>query len=231
MRRLTDLLLRGQTWRQWWLELARFCTVGLSAYVVDVGLFNLLRFGPGEALRDSPLTAKVISVAVSIVVAWVGNRMWTFRDRRRSAAHREAVMFLLVNLGGMAVAVGCLAFSHYVLGLTSPLADNIAANGVGLVLGTAFRYVCYRYIVFTEDADGGTDRAHKADRADRAARRELVERSGMADAVPVGSPEDESLLANRDDAWREPGTYSSADLTTEPARPSATVHDPLLARD
>jgi putative flippase GtrA len=57
-----------------------------------------------------------------------------------------------VNIGGMIVAVGCLAVSHYVLGLRSPLADNIAANGVGLVLGTAFRYVCYRYIVFTEDA-------------------------------------------------------------------------------
>jgi putative flippase GtrA len=149
VRRLIDLLLRGQTWRQWWIELARFCTVGLSAFVV---LFNLLRFGPGHLLEDKPLTAKVISVAVSIAVAWIGNRMWTFRDRRRSSAHREAIMFVLVNIGGMIVAVGCLAVSHYVLGLRSPLADNIAANGVGLVLGTAFRYVCYRYIVFTEDA-------------------------------------------------------------------------------
>ncbi|WP_418606452.1 hypothetical protein [Georgenia sp. SUBG003] len=33
----------------------------------------------------------------------------------------------------MAIAVGCLAVSHYVLGFTSPLADNVAANGVGLV--------------------------------------------------------------------------------------------------
>ena len=155
MRRLIDLLLRGQTWREWWIELLRFCTVGLSAFVVDVGLFNLLRFGPGELLHDRPLTAKVVSVAVSILVAWTGNRLWTFREKRRSAAHREAVMFVLVNIGGMLVAVGCLAFSHYVLRLTSPLADNISANGVGLVLGTAFRYVCYRYVVFTEDHTGG----------------------------------------------------------------------------
>ncbi|MGC5629573.1 GtrA family protein [Georgenia sp. Z1344] len=159
MRRLIDLLLRGQTWREWWIEFLRFCTVGLSAFVVDIGLFNLLRFGPGELLIDKPLTAKVISVAVSIVVAWTGNRLWTFREKRRSAAHREALMFLLVNIGGMLVAVGCLAFSHYVLRLTSPLADNISANGVGLVLGTAFRYVCYRYVVFTEDhsSGGGAD--------------------------------------------------------------------------
>jgi putative flippase GtrA len=49
----------------------------------------------------------------------------------------------------MLVAVACLAVSHYVLGFTSPLADNVAANGVGLVLGTAFRYVAYRRWVFT----------------------------------------------------------------------------------
>ena len=62
---------------------------------------------------------------------------------------RELGWFLLVNAGGMLIAVGTLAVSHYVLDLTSPLADNIAANGVGLALGTAFRYVCYRYLVFT----------------------------------------------------------------------------------
>jgi len=128
--------------------MARFCAVGGTAYVVDVGLFNLLRFGPGELLGEKPLTAKVISVTVSVLVAWLGNRYWTFAGTRRESRGRELAMFALVNLGGMAIAVGCLAVSHYVLGFTSPLADNVAANGIGLVLGTAFRYVCYRYVVF-----------------------------------------------------------------------------------
>ncbi|WP_240645990.1 GtrA family protein [Georgenia sp. SYP-B2076] len=146
---LVRRLLRGQSLRTWLAELVKFGAVGGSAYVVDVGLFNLLRFGPGELLLDKPLTAKVLSVAVSVLVAWVGNRYWTFSGTKRASRGRELAMFALVNLGGMAVAVGCLAVSHYVLGYTSPLADNIAANGVGLVLGTAFRYVCYRYVVFT----------------------------------------------------------------------------------
>ena len=34
------------------------------------------------------------------------------------------------------------------LGFTSLLADNISANVVGLVLGTAFRFLMYRYWVF-----------------------------------------------------------------------------------
>ncbi|NMR20847.1 GtrA family protein [Cellulomonas fimi] len=130
-------------------ELARFGSVGALAYVVDLGLFNLLRFGPGELLGEKPLTAKVVSVTVATVVAWLGNRWWTFADRRTETRTRELLGFALVNVGGLAIGVGCLAFSHYVLGLTSPLADNISANGVGLVLGTAFRYLCYRHLVFT----------------------------------------------------------------------------------
>lgn len=144
-----DRVLRGQTLAAWFVELLRFCAVGGAAFVVDVGLFNLLRFGPGEILGDKPLTAKVVSVAVSVLVAWLGNRYWTFSGSRRSSRGRELAMFVMVNLGGMGIAVACLAVSHYVLGLTSPLADNVAANGVGLVLGTAFRYLCYRYLVFT----------------------------------------------------------------------------------
>lgn len=144
-----DGVLRGQTPVAWLLEVVRFAAVGGLAFVVDVGLFNLLRFGPGELLGAKPLTAKVVSVAVSVLVAWLGNRYWTFSGSRQESRGRELFMFVLVNLGGMAIAVTCLAVSHYVLGLTSPLADNVAANGVGLVLGTAFRYVCYRYVVFT----------------------------------------------------------------------------------
>ena len=44
----------------------------------------------------------------------------------------------------------CLGFGFYVLELRSALAQNIAANGFGLVLATAFRFWSYRRFVFPE---------------------------------------------------------------------------------
>ena len=63
----------------------------------------------------------------------------------------------LANLGGIAITQFCLLFTHHVLGLTSPLADNVAAYVVGFGLGTAFRFVFYHYVVFTGHKDRSPD--------------------------------------------------------------------------
>lgn len=132
-------------------ELAKFGSIGLIGYVIDVSVFNWLRFAGGEGpLESKPLTAKVISTIVATLWTYFGNRYWTFRHRRRTSFRREYVLFFALNGVGMAIAVGCLWISHYVLGLDSALADNISANGVGLVLGTAFRFWSYRKWVFME---------------------------------------------------------------------------------
>jgi putative flippase GtrA len=132
-------------------EMTRFGTIGLFSLLVDVGGFNILRFAGGEGpLYSHPLTAKILSTAVATVVSWLGNRYWTFRHTRRAAAGHEFVMFALMSGIGSGLAVICLAISHYVLDLTSPLADNISANVVGLVLGTVFRFWAYRTHVFSE---------------------------------------------------------------------------------
>ena len=133
-------------------ELAKFGVVGLLALVVDIGLFNYLRYAGADhhgVLYDKPLTAKAISVAAATTCAYFGNRYWTFRHRQRQGFAREYVMFFLLNGVAMAISLACLWVSHYVLRLTSPLADNISANVVGLGLGTLFRFWSYRKWVFT----------------------------------------------------------------------------------
>jgi putative flippase GtrA len=126
-------------------EIAKFGVVGAFAYVIDVGTFNALRSG---VLSDRPLTAKVISTVLATTFAYFGNRHWTFRHRERRGLRREYVLFFAFNAVGLAIALGCLGLSHYVLGLTSPLADNISANVIGMMFGTIFRFWAYRRFVF-----------------------------------------------------------------------------------
>lgn len=130
-------------------EMVAFGTVGLLGYLVDVAVFNLLRFaGDPALLADKPLTAKALSVAVATAVTYAGNRQWTWRSRPGASRRREVTLFVTFNVAGMLIALGCLAVSHYLLGLDSGLADNVSANGVGLALGTAFRFWAYRTHVF-----------------------------------------------------------------------------------
>jgi putative flippase GtrA len=84
------------------------------------------------------------------VVAWVGNRLWTFRHRRRSALHHEFLLFMAMNGVGLAITAGCVGISHYWLGFTSVLADNVAKNLVGVGFASVFRFWAYRRFVFSE---------------------------------------------------------------------------------
>lgn len=137
-------------WRVLVSQLARFGAVGAVGFLVDVGVFNLLRatvLSP-EEVHTGPLIAKVISTVLAIFVNWMGNRYWTFADRRSASTTREGVEFFVVSIIGMVIGLACLWLSHYVLGYTSVLADNISSNVIGLALGAAFRFVAYRLWVF-----------------------------------------------------------------------------------
>lgn len=129
-------------------EVMKFGVVGAVAFMVDIGVFNLLRVG----LDQQPIRSKVVATVLATTVAYFGNRHWTFRHRDRSGLGREYSLFFVFNGVGLAIAMSCLAISHYVLDFRSPLADNISANGIGLVLGTSFRFWAYRRWVFREIA-------------------------------------------------------------------------------
>ena len=138
-------------------EFMQFGMVGAAAYVIDVGLFNLLQHGPTGVLSGHPNSAQLLASSTATVFSWIANRYWTYRGRTQKNVAREATLFVLANLGGIAITQFCLLFTHHVLGLTSPLADNVAAYVVGFGLGTAFRFVFYHYVVFTGHKDRSPD--------------------------------------------------------------------------
>ncbi|UCM88432.1 GtrA family protein [Streptomyces marincola] len=132
-------------------ELAKFGTVGAFGFLVNVAVFNLC----SQAFGLAPIRSGVIATSAAICTNYVGNRYWTYRHRDKSGRRREAGLFLLFSCVGMVIENGVLALSHYGFGFTSPLADNIAKNVIGLGIGSLFRFWSYRTWVFRlPEADG-----------------------------------------------------------------------------
>ena len=125
-------------------ELAKFGVVGATGAISDILIFNLL----GEVWHVGPLTAKAISTTFATLLTYVGNRAWSFRHRARTGLRSELPRYMLISALGLLIVEICLGFTVYVLKLDGTIAKNVSANGVGLVLGTLFRFWAYKRWVF-----------------------------------------------------------------------------------
>jgi putative flippase GtrA len=126
-----------------------FLAIGGLGFIVDAVVYNVLVFGGGEGpLHSVPLAAKTIAVLAGLVVTYAGNRFLTYRDRKAPVSWGQVLRYAAVNVLAIALQLGCLAFSRYVLGLDTALADNISGTFIGQAAATAFRYIVYTKWVF-----------------------------------------------------------------------------------
>lgn len=129
----------------------RFAVVGVLSTAVTIVVFNLLvHTGDVPLLSERPIEAYLVAMAVGTVVSFAGNRWWVFDAGDSPDLLGELARFVIVNVAATALPSLCLAISRYVLDLRSVEADNIAANVVGLLLATLFRYWAYKLLVFRE---------------------------------------------------------------------------------
>ena len=135
-------------------ELIKFGIVGGIGTVVDLGGAAVLH----GKYHVEPLAAKAVSTSLATVVTYLGSRFWTFKHRENQELKREAVLFIVLNLVGLAIAEVVVGLVTYGLNLHGQLEYN-AASFVGTGFGTIFRYFAYRKWVFLapgERADAET---------------------------------------------------------------------------
>ncbi len=141
----------GQRMQHFLAEVTKFLTVGGLATLVAFVIFNALVHGyfagPGP-LNDQPIVAFVVANTIGMFVSYRGSRSWAFRNRETVGAAGGRIAYFVINVATMAIPLGCLAVSRYVLGLDDPFSDNVAANVVGLGLGTAARFWAFRRFIF-----------------------------------------------------------------------------------
>ncbi len=137
-------------------EIAKFGVVGAIAFVIDNFTFAFLLYGPPGPM-DGPLAghhklSSAGATAVATLVSWVGNRYWTFRDKRNVNRGRELLLFSFFNVVGLLITLGCVMIAVDVLHLRG-LAWETTARNIGIVLGTLFRFWTYRSYVFRAELD------------------------------------------------------------------------------
>src|SRR5205085_8676758 len=113
-----------------WEQLAKFCVVGISGYVVNLGVYALLLNWAN--LHYALAATGSFLVAVTNNYAW--NRLWTFRHQRGHFAY-QGLRFLIVSVVVYGANLALLA------GFVSAGLGKIVAQAVAVVLVTPLNFL------------------------------------------------------------------------------------------
>jgi putative flippase GtrA len=114
-----------------WLQLARFCAVGASGYVVNLAVYTLLLRGADAHY----LLAATCSFLVAVTNNYTWNRLWTFRGQRGHYAY-QGLRFLVVST----IALGANLLILRVLVEELDL-GKVVAQAIAIVLVTPLNFV------------------------------------------------------------------------------------------
>jgi dolichol-phosphate mannosyltransferase len=113
-----------------WVQLAKFCAVGASGYVVNLAIYTVLLKWAG--LHYIPAATASFVVAAANNYTW--NRAWTFRGERGDVVY-QGLRFFAVSIAAYAANIGVLT-ALIALGL-----GKIVAQAVAIVLVTPLNFV------------------------------------------------------------------------------------------
>jgi putative flippase GtrA len=128
----TVRLRAGRALRAWhnWVQLAKFCTVGATGYVVNLAVYTALLHWAGLHY----LAAAACSFVVAVANNYTWNRVWTFRGERGYFAY-QGLRFLIVSLVALGANLVCLRV------LVAFGAGKIVAQAIAIVLVTPLNFV------------------------------------------------------------------------------------------
>jgi putative flippase GtrA len=113
-----------------WLQLAKFCAVGASGYVVNLAVYASLVHAAGIHY----LVAAVCSFLVAVTNNYTWNRLWTFRHRRGHLVF-QGMRFLTVS------TVALLANLGFLSALVAVGLPKVPAQALAIALVTPWNFV------------------------------------------------------------------------------------------
>ena len=132
-------------------QLAKFLLVGAFFAVFDLIILNSLMayFGitKEEILKYS--TFVIVSFTTVTIFKYFANKYWAFEKTEKERMEREFGIFFLVTAisGVIQVGVASLLFKFLTLIISPFLAGNIGKIS-GIVVASAWNFLCYKFLVF-----------------------------------------------------------------------------------
>jgi len=117
----------------------KYCMVGLSGVLVNMGLLALLTEGLGLFYAVSA----IVAIEASILNNFTWNELWTFRDRRISvpvSIMARALKFNLISLIGLGINIGILLLLTEVAGMY-----YIISELFGIIAATLFNFMLNKW--------------------------------------------------------------------------------------
>jgi putative flippase GtrA len=113
-----------------WVQLAKFCVVGASGYLVNLGVYTALLKGADLHY----LWAAICSFLVAVANNYSWNRIWTFRGQRGHFAY-QGMRFLAVSVAALGANLLVL---HVLVVLGVP---EIPAQAIAIIVVTPLNFL------------------------------------------------------------------------------------------
>lgn len=130
-----------------------FTVVGVSNFVVDVGVLNLFLWLAPTREPASLVLYNGVALLAANANSYVWNALWTFRGRAERGP-RQKVLFALQALFGVAVSSGlfwALVRGFLVYTDTPAYVAGNAAKIASVVVASTISFFLMRYLVFSRE--------------------------------------------------------------------------------
>jgi putative flippase GtrA len=142
---VTDLIQK-QAVRQF----IKFCIIGATSTVIDVGIVNYLSF----YAHWNPMLAQLVSFLLSVSNGFIWNSVWTFRGMGAGRKHQQFVKFVAINIVGLLIQITVmqgiffLLTGHFIPRETQDKLHFNMGKAVAIVIGSFWNFMANKKWTF-----------------------------------------------------------------------------------
>lgn len=138
---------------RFFFQLAKFGIIGVTNFIVDLGIFSLLIWMTHISSGSSILLFKVASVSVAIINSYIWNKFWSFEEKHTDEAtvRRQFFQFIAVSIVGLVLNAGITySLITFATGFmdVSPETWATISSAIASVAVLSWNFIGYKFFVF-----------------------------------------------------------------------------------